>query len=87
MVTKDLVKVEIDKIQDKYLEVLYKIIKALESPSEAEGFNQTTSLTKYDVEIDWPDFIKETYGCLADDPIERGKQGKYEIRETINWAK
>ncbi|MBM3236918.1 hypothetical protein FJZ31_11560 [Candidatus Poribacteria bacterium] len=33
--------------------------------------------------LSWHDFIKETYGCLADDPIERGPQGKYEIREVI----
>ena len=31
--------------------------------------------------IDWKQFVKETYGCLADDPIERGAQGVCEIRE------
>lgn len=33
--------------------------------------------------LSWHDFIKETHGCLADDPIERGPQAKYEIREVI----
>lgn len=33
---------------------------------------------------DWPDhFFEETAGCLADDPIERGFQGNYEIREPL----
>ncbi len=33
---------------------------------------------------DWPPgFFEETYGCLAHDPIERGEQGEYEIREEI----
>lgn len=26
---------------------------------------------------------RETYGCLRDDPIERGDQGEYELREDI----
>jgi len=29
MITRELVKAEIDKVQDKYLEILYRIIKAL----------------------------------------------------------
>ena len=32
---------------------------------------------------EWHDFIQETYGCLAGAPIERGEQGKYEVREAI----
>lgn len=31
----------------------------------------------------WEDFIHATYGILADDPIERGDQGEYEIRDEI----
>lgn len=30
---------------------------------------------------EWLSFIESTYGCLSDDPIERGHQGDYEIRE------
>jgi len=40
IITKKLLKVEIDKIQDKYLEILFKIIKALESSVETETSNQ-----------------------------------------------
>jgi len=30
---------------------------------------------------EWKNFIKETYGSLADNPTERGDQGKFEIRD------
>lgn len=77
MVTKELLKTEIDNVQDEYLEILYKVIKAFESSSNM--FNQT----KDDTELNWHAFIQETYGCLADAPIERGSQGEDEIREII----
>lgn len=78
-----MLKVEIDKIQDKYLEILFKIIKALESSVETETSKQINppKSDECDAELKWPGFIKKTYGCLADDPIKRGDQGKYEIRE------
>lgn len=34
-------------------------------------------------ELNWEEFIQETYGCLKDDPIERGSQGEFELREAI----
>jgi len=79
MVTRELVKAEIDNVQDKYLEVLYRIIQALMNPPDLatiapQGTVDTCS---------WQKFIKDTYGCLADDPIERGEQGEYEVREVI----
>ena len=77
MITKELVKAEIDKVQNEYLELLYKIIKAFE-PSEKTNDKE---ITESNVELNWQDFINETYGCLADSPIERGEQGEYEIRE------
>lgn len=75
MITKELLKTEIDKVQNEYLETLYKIIKALEPSAKKE--------IKNDIELSWNEFIKTTYGCLTHDPIERGDQGKYEIREAI----
>ena len=62
---------EIGRVQDEYLEVLYKIIKAPEHGGDADRPET------------WHDFIAETYGCLSDDPIARGDQGKYEIRGSI----
>lgn len=84
MITRDLVKSEIDKVQDKYLEILYKIIKALIAPTDLIAITPnaidmpTTTKAK-----NWHQFIDDTYGCLADDPITRGNQGVYEIREVI----
>jgi hypothetical protein len=34
-------------------------------------------------ECDWPTFVERYAGCMADDPIERGDQGTYEQRETL----
>ncbi len=77
MVTKDLIKAEIDRVQDEYLEALYKIIKAFESHVDQPSLNSASGGTA------WKDFINETYGCLADAPIERGDQGYYEMREEM----
>ncbi len=73
MITRELIKVEIDKIQDSYLEILYRIIKALINPPESVAQPAAS----------WQAFIEATYGCLADEPIERGHQGQYEIREAM----
>lgn len=32
---------------------------------------------------EWEKFINETSGSLADDPIERGDQGEFEVRDEI----
>ena len=77
MITRELLKNEIDKIQDRYLEVVYRIIKALVSPSMRAASPQNDQLS------DWHGFIEQTYGSLADDPIERGDQGQFEVREVI----
>jgi hypothetical protein len=76
LITRDLLKEEIDKVQDSYLNVLYRIIKALENHPNSEDFHP--------LEVsDWKKFIDATYGCMADDQIDRGKQGRYEVREVI----
>lgn len=72
MVTKDLLKAEIDKVPQEHLGVLYRIVKALEEPASEELD-----------EASWKAFIAETYGSMADAPIERGEQGSYEIREPL----
>ena len=85
MITKELLKKELDKVQSEYLDALYRVIKAFEPTVEAESFDQLISkeTIKSDTQSSWHEFINATYGCLADDPIERGDQGKYEIREVI----
>jgi len=79
LVTRNLIKEEIDKVQDSHLEILYRIVKALETPSDPKNF----AVTKEIKTSNWKEFIESTYGCMADDPIYRGEQGQYETREAI----
>ncbi|MBC8184648.1 hypothetical protein H8E88_26435 [candidate division KSB1 bacterium] len=75
MVTKEMIKTEVDKVQHEYLASLYQIIKALEYPSSLKNIKKSNS--------NWKKFIESTYGCLKNSPIERGKQGEFEIRGDI----
>lgn len=79
MITKEKIKTEIDNIKDEYLEILYRIIKALEMPI-VENAEHPETINK---QFQWHNFIQETYGCLTNTPIKRGEQGKYEVREAI----
>lgn len=74
MITKDLLKAEIDKVPEENLGVLYKIVKALEEPREEVRLRTEDAAA-------WKSWIAETYGSTADAPIERGEQGSYEVRE------
>ena len=80
IVIKDLAKSEIKNLNDDYVLVLYKIIKALESLTSND---LSKKVSKKDKSLEWHQFIKETYGCLASDPIERGDQAGYKMREEI----
>ncbi len=81
MINRALLKAEIDRVHDKYLGALYRIIKSFESSADSERFNLTSGISVS--EQGWLRFVEETYGCLANDPIERGNQGDYEVREEI----
>jgi hypothetical protein len=81
MLTKQVLKKEIDYVRDEHLEALYNIIRAFSLP--VEGNVSSSDLDPTTAAEDWQSFIQETYGCLADDPIERGTQGHYEKREAI----
>ena len=85
MITREVIKSEIDKVQDGYLEILYRIIQALMQPLETVMVtSHSTMNAQNDAQsVAWHHFIEQTFGCLADDPIERGEQGEYEIREAI----
>jgi len=60
MVTKELIKTEIDKVREDNLKALYSIVKALQGPAAAR-----------EAEEDWHRFVASTYGSLADAQIER----------------
>ena len=79
MITRDSIKKQVDRVQEKHLEVLHHIIKALETPSDSDRF----SLDKSGQTLTWEQFIEATSGCLADDPIVRGDQGQFDISENI----
>ncbi len=79
MVTRELIKHEIDRVEDQYLEFLYRIIKALGPVPEQDSSHRH----KPSSEQSWEAFVNATYGMFADDPIERGEQGEFEVRETL----
>src|SRR5437879_12689774 len=73
MITKQLLKDEIDYVQDAYLDALYKIIKAFELPVDEEHntHNAEQQLLNTTNVLEWQAFIQETYPGLPDDPITR----------------
>ena len=74
MISRKLLKTEIDKVKSEHLELLYGIIKLLENGAP---------VAEAETHLDWHEFVANTYGCLSDAPISRGEQGHYESRETI----
>ncbi|MDQ1352090.1 MAG: hypothetical protein QG657_2396 [Acidobacteriota bacterium] len=74
MITKELLKREIDNVQDEYLTPLYKIIKTFEYPDEFEDIEFEEGEDEHKKK-DWLKFIDKFAGCLSDTPIERGVQG------------
>jgi len=74
MINRRLLKTEIDKVKSEHLELLYSIIKLLENGTQG---------TAVATDLDWREFVANTYGCLADAPISRGDQGHFESREAM----
>ena len=85
MISRKLLKTEIDKVRSEYLELLYSIIKLLENGAHEEVTSAPLEVRAAEAgnRLDWHDFIARTYGCLADAPISRGEQGRHESREAI----
>jgi hypothetical protein len=81
MITRHLLKREIDKVRDEHLTALYNIMKVFELP--AGEIILDADIAPTETVTNWDRFIQETYGCLRDDPIERGSQGEYELREDM----
>ncbi len=86
LVTRTLLKQEIDRVREEHLTALYNIMKVFEFPagtliSDAE--DGTADTVAASDGLNWEKFIQETYGCLKDDPIKRSSQGKFELREAI----
>ena len=76
MLTRELLKQEIDKVQEEYLIPLYKIIKTFEQP-RIHDLEKESKKKEYEKK-EWLKFLDKYAGSLADTPIERGKQGNFE---------
>ncbi|MCP4690592.1 MAG: hypothetical protein GY859_21240 [Desulfobacterales bacterium] len=77
IITKDVLKREIDSIEEEYIGILYDIIKAFKRP--ARHPRSTRPLTQ----DQWDDFLEEFAGSFADAPLNRGSQGVFEEREPL----
>ena len=82
MITREILKSEIDNVQDEYLIALYKIIKTFEHTNEWDDFEPEESNREARQE-EWYKFLDKYAGCLADSPIARGDQGNFEQREEL----
>lgn len=85
MINRKLLKTEIDRVRSEYLELLYSIIKLFEKDTQEEVGSVPSGSVEAQLSgnVDWPDFVAHTYGCLAEAPISRGDQGRYESREAM----
>ena len=86
MITRERLKEEIDRVQDSYLDVIFHIVQSFEYAPPVQNFKSHAPLPKsVDNTLEkWQAFVESTYGILASDPIKRGAQGEYEIREAIS---
>lgn len=75
MISRNILKNEIDKVSDEYLPVLYKILKSLKKPKK-----KTNALKKKN----WEVFISHYSGCFEASPLKRHSQGNYETRENFS---
>lgn len=64
MITKEIIKKEIDHVREDHLEIIYKIIKAFETESSRNEFKEKDAES-------WTEFVNKTYGCMKDDPISK----------------
>lgn len=72
MTTRNEVQAELDKVEDRYLGVVYRLILSLERPSDSD-----------EPADDWSAFLASAYGSTADAPIERDEQGEFEVRDSL----
>jgi hypothetical protein len=84
MVSRRLLKTEIDKVKNEHLELLYAIIRLLENGMGKDaGLGREHQTADGGSDLNWHDFVASTYGCLADAPVSRGDQGQCERREEV----
>ncbi|MEZ4621384.1 MAG: hypothetical protein R2867_38605 [Caldilineaceae bacterium] len=77
MVTRELLKREIDQLYEKDLDFLHRIIQALLPDKQA------TPIRDQQEDEPWNEFLQKTYGIFQDEPLERAPQGTLETREEL----
>ena len=77
-ITRELLKQEIDHIQDQYIDALYMVIKAFE-------YLPIRNVPPYSppTDAEWHRFLDKFAGSCSDAPLQRGEQGDYEVREPL----
>ena len=83
MISRAMLKSEIDKVKAEYLELLYQIVKAFENGTSKKNLAIASKSQDFDITQDWQGFIDSTYGCMADSHLSRAEQGILENREEI----
>ncbi len=85
MITRERLKQKIDRVEDGYLDILFDIVQTFEYAPPLQRYDARFPSPKSSDNIlaEWHAFVEKTYGILASDPIERGEQGTYEVREAI----
>ena len=76
--TKELLKTRIEKLPPEHLELVDRVLSAFEVPA-----SQSARDLQAPGGEDWTAFIRQTYGSMADDPIERQPGGLLELRAPL----
>lgn len=85
MISRELVRLEVDKVRAEYLDLLYRIIQILENGAtdQMASIQADVGADELSGDRDWHKFVASTYGCLSEAPISRGEQGRHENREAM----
>ncbi len=77
IITKEVLKQEIDSVQEEYMGILYDVIKAFKQPT------RHSSSTRPLIQDQWKSFLDKFAGSCAEAPLSRGDQGVFEERESF----
>ena len=68
--TKELLKARIERLPPEHLELVDRVLSAFEVPPSQRARGSQAAGGE-----DWTAFIRQTYGSMADDPIDRQPEG------------
>ena len=73
MTKREQVRAELERVDEKYLDVVLRMLRSLEPAADEVESSQA-----------WHSFVDSYFGCCSDAPIERGDQG--ELEDRLPWA-